>query len=314
MALFKPKNPATGIERELENLRYRKSQLHSLLVAAETRLGEVLDERRRSLLEADLDKVGGERERVRALIDRHRDERDSAIDAIATIDQKLADCETRLAQERDKGARKREADKRSEEVDKARMELSEYRSANARMIDALRPLAGIVPAALAALENLQRLGHELAIGVELALAESESYVTMMRDGGAPIRTELAPPPAPPQPPKVERLTVVCLAPSKWREASGEIRSAGRLCEADPPRAIADRALQLHNAILPNSAEHLRLRETEPVDHAPQLERDCFWLDQPKPQSKPAEPHATTPVVHSGLPGARTGVAVATPLR
>jgi hypothetical protein len=61
------------IERELDGLRHRRDLLHRQREAAEAALQKALADRRRILLEADLDKTGGEREPVRRLVERLRE-------------------------------------------------------------------------------------------------------------------------------------------------------------------------------------------------------------------------------------------------
>jgi hypothetical protein len=312
MAIFSKssKNGVSDVEREIDQLRARRKMLAAQQETATAALARAREDRRTRLLEQDLDSI--DRDKLKNIVPRLADELDAVNDALVTVDGKLADAETRLAQERDKGARKREADQRSEEVGRARMELSEYLSANARMVGALRPLASIVPAALAALENLERLGRELAVGVELALAESEAYVTQMQSGSVEIRAE-APPVTPPAPaPKVERKQVFLRHPGKWVEA-GEIITAGRHVTCSPPIAIALAAIEHGHGVDPESRTAQELRGLQDPDFAFQPPASCLDISQPI-TPKPPEVHVTEPVVHSALPGARTGTAVALPTR
>jgi hypothetical protein len=145
----------------------------------------------------------------------------------------------------------------------------------------------------------------------MRIDEATRYISMVQEGAAAIRSEPAPMPPPAPAPAVERRVIVVLQASKWMDA-GEVRTAGRLSQADVPVTIAEQAVAIGNALPVDSDAYRRLREIEGVDHAPQLERDCFWLDRARPVPGQREPHVTVPVVHSGLPGARVGTAVALP--
>jgi hypothetical protein len=61
-------------------------------------------------------------------------------------------------------------------------------------------------------------------------------------------------------------------------------------------------------VLPNSREHLRLREIEGVDYAYQHESGCQWLDEPKPAPAPPQIHVAEPAIHSGIAGVRSAYA------
>jgi hypothetical protein len=182
------------------------------------------------------------------------------------------------------------------------------------LVDALAPLTSVGIMSAAAHVNLQFLTSELGKGIDAAFDEVTQYVAQVAAGSTEIRTEApAPPPAPPAP-TVERLSIIALRPSKWMDVDG-IRTVGRLCQCDPPTAVARRALELRNAVAVDSAEYRKLREVECADFAYQHESGCHWLDRPRPAPQPLEVHATTPLVHSALPGQpRVGTAVATPLR
>ena len=100
------------------------------------------------------------------------------------------------------------------------------------------------------------------------------------------------------------------------------RGACAAGEAFVPAPIAQRALDLGNAVTVDSPTYRRLRESECGDFAWQPESGCAWLDQPRPTPKPAEVRASEPPIHSSVmpPAdpyegvAMTGAARAVPTR
>jgi hypothetical protein len=116
--------------------------------------------------------------------------------------------------------------------DVARVVLGDFQAASARMVDALKPLAGIGALSAAAHVNADYLTRELAKGVEGAFAEVQGYIAQVSAGIVDIRIEPpTPPPSPPPSPAIERRTVVVLSPSKWTEPDGTVRTVGRLAQA-----------------------------------------------------------------------------------
>ena len=310
MALFK-KNNATAAERDLDALRHRKALLEKQREIAESALEKAVADRRRILLESDLDQNGGQREPV-ALIERLKDENEAVTDALAVIDQKIADAEARVAAEKDETARQREAEKRQAGLAAARNMLDRFREISTELVDALALLRSCGPACAAAHGNLEYFARELPGGIQAAFIEVEGYCAMVAGGNVPIRAEVVAPQTPPPAPAIERRVIVCLQASKWFEPDGTIRTAGKLSQAHVPITIAEQAVAIDNALPVDSDAYKRLREFEPVDHAPQLERDCYWLDQPRFELKPAEVHVTEPPVHSALappPVAYQGAAI-----
>jgi hypothetical protein len=313
MGIFRTKNGTLeSLERQLDERRVRRELLAKQLATAEGNLQRETAKRRTVMLEQSLDANGNDRDKLRVVIERARDEADVTRDALSTLDAQISEAEVRLAAERERTAREREAARLRDEMDKARVQLSELRTKFGQVADAMRALDRI-PAMLAARENLERVGPQLITGAELGLADGESYAQQMLAEHTPIRAEAPAPPPAPQPPKVERKQIFLRHASRWVE-NGTTTTAGPHCTVSPPVDIARAALEFNHAVLPDSETARALRAQMDPDYGWWHPDRCCDLTQPQPAPKAPEVHVTTPVQHSGIPGARTGVAVAVPVR
>jgi hypothetical protein len=308
------------IERELEALRHRRELLTRQREVADGALSKALADRRRVLLESDLDKTGGEREPIRRLVERLRDEAESITDAIGSLDRQISETEDKLAQERDKGIRDRERQHRQEALDAARVVLGDFRAVSARMVEALAPLAGIGVMSAAAHTNLAYLAGELDKGIQASFAEVESYISMIVSGDAPIKID--PPMVAPVPPPaaIKRKAVFLRRAGRWQEGP-EVITAGKHVTCSPPLAIALAAIEHGHAVDPESRVAQELRRLQDPDYAFQPAASCLDISRPMPAPAQPEIHASARPVHSGIAppagpyqGAMVGTAVATPVR
>jgi hypothetical protein len=304
------RNETDNIEKLLDQQRTRKKMLLAQKAAAESALQRALANRRQTMIEADMD--NGRTQEARALTVRLRDENDSIDDALSSLDAQISEIEARLVAERAARARELEAARLREEMAKVREKLTAMKTACAEATDAMRALDKI-PAMLAARENLERVAPQLVVGTELGLADGESYIAQMLAEHTPILAELPAAPEPPPPAAIERKQIFLRHPGKWVE-NGEIVTAGKHVVCMPPLAVALAAIQHGHAVDPESRVAQELRRLQDPDYAFQPAASCFDISRPMPEPKPAEPRATEPIVHSGLPGARVGVATAVPTR
>jgi hypothetical protein len=250
MGIFRSsKSGVADLERDVDGLKTRRKTLLAQQQTAAAALAQAREDRRTRLLEHDLDSANGDRERVKGLVIRLTDEHDAIADALATVESRLTETEARLTQGREARACELEGARRREQIARARAAVQKAAAANREVIAAFEPLGSIVISAKAAAENTRHVGDQLGLGYDLALREIEAYCTRLLAGTEVIKAEPVPVPVVSPPPKVARRSIVVLQPSKWIEADGAIRTAGRLSEADPPIAIAERALELRNAIL-----------------------------------------------------------------
>jgi hypothetical protein len=293
MALFK-KNNATAAERDLDSLRHRRALLMKQKEIAEGALEKAIADRRKILLEADIEQNGG-REPVKALIERLRDENESIVDALSAIDGKICDAEVRIAAEKDETARRREVEKRQAALAAARNLLDRSREINAELVDALALLRSCGPACAAAHGNLEYFANEMPGGIRAAFTEAAAYCVMVAEGTAPINAEPVAPQAPPAAaPAVERMAIFLRGPSRWVEPDGE-HTAGPHNIVSPPKRVAELALQFGHAVPAHSetAKHLRsLADPHPGWFSP---ASCLDISQPIPEPATPEPRATVPL-------------------
>jgi hypothetical protein len=299
MGIFR-KSAVEQLESEIDQLHTRRKLLARQREAADAALQKALADRRKRLLEDDLDRSNGERGPVRALIERLRDENDSITDALNSLDAKLAEAETKLAQARERGKRDAERQHRQEQLDAARAARNEFKEVAARMVEALAPLAPIGVMSAAAHVNLQYLAGELTKGFDAAFTEVQSYISMVTAGEAAIKAEPVVLPSAPPPAPIERRSVTLLQASRWMDVDG-IRTGGKLSEADLPLAVAEKALAYGYALETGSDAVRRMLETTGRDYAPQLPQHCVDITRPAPApGLPPDAHATEPPLHSAL--------------
>src|SRR5262249_44679596 len=152
---------------------------------AETALQKAIGDRRRILLEADLDRTNGQREPVRQLVERLRDEAESIDDALAALDRQIGEAELRFEAERDARERDQERQKRQEALNAARAVFDRYKEISAELVDALKLLTPCGPTCAATHANIEYLNRELPGGVESAFAEAQSYIVQVTEGTTP---------------------------------------------------------------------------------------------------------------------------------
>jgi hypothetical protein len=214
--IFRKKNGGNGIEsieRELIELKKRKSALQTMLETAEADLARAIEDRRHRLLESDLDANGGEP--VKDIVSHIRDSRDAIADAVSGVDVKIMDAAQRLDQEHDQIVRKAEADSRSRQLVEIEDARSEYERAAKRLVDTFDNVGGPLPQAAHLQMLIARTAADLMNGTAEAAAQLKGYITSVTTPGAPIFPQAPPVAAVPPPPQVERKTVYLLADAKW---------------------------------------------------------------------------------------------------
>jgi hypothetical protein len=308
MAFLKRGTAIGEIEKERDQLLTRRKALLAQQAAATAALARAIEDRSQRMVEADMD--AGTADKARALTIRLRDENDSITDALASLDAKIGECEARLEIERERGKRDQERQARQEQLDHVRDVRERFREACRELIAALKPLASIGPDSANAHAVTEYLDAQLALAHEAGFAECASYVARVSAGATEIKVE--PPAASPTPPPatIERKAVFLRHPGRWTEENGEVITAGRHVVCSPPIAVALAAIQHGHAVDPESRVAQELRRLQDPDFAWQPPASCIDISRPIPAPQLAEAHATTPLVHSGLPGQpRVGVNV-----
>jgi hypothetical protein len=304
-------------ERELANLRRRWELVAGQLQSAERALNEAVDERRKVLLEADLENLAKNgSQSPKAFISRLRDEHSACVDALATLDHKIVAAEQKIAVERDIAARQAEAELRTRQISEAEEARARFIAAGELLAQKLEPL---VPTAIevgAAAGNVKFLTAQLALGVEAGLVAAKGYAARITETGEPIRVEIAKVEPPKPLPRIERRSMLLLQASLWpdpEEPSPGIRTSGKMTTVPLPLAVADAAERYGFALEPYGPVAMRYREFEPVDYAYNSPNGCRDISKPPVKSPGDDQTVTSPVIHSSLAGARVGVANAAPV-
>jgi hypothetical protein len=317
MGLFRAKNGVADAEKEIDGLKTRRKALLAQHQTATAALARAKEDRRTRLLESDLDAAGADREKVKGLVLRLADELDAVADALATVDGKLADAEGKLLAERERGKRDAERQRRQEQLDAARAARNEFKEVAARMVEALAPLTSVGVMSAAAHTNLAYLAGELDKGLTAAFDEVAQYISMVSAGTVEIKIEPPVPHAPPSAPAIERMPIFLRAPSRWREADGEVVTAGPHCTVSPPVDVARAALQFNHAVEVDSETARALRAQMDPDYGWWAADRCCDLTQPAPAPGQPEVHVSEPARHSEFAppaGPYAGAAMVGPAR
>jgi hypothetical protein len=200
-----------GLTAELENLRHRKSQLDALLVAAEQRLDEATRDRQAKLLEYDPANDGPP---TNAIILRLTDERDACIDALAAVDAKATAAQHRLDEERDSLQRQtasKELTAAADQLDRVAVDLAAVTS---RLPEAMQQVLTRLPTKPVSKEHVELFATEVVAALQLIAREGRLHAVQVACGAGTVCEPAAQEPAKPPAPKVERLEIFPLQPSK----------------------------------------------------------------------------------------------------
>jgi hypothetical protein len=294
MGLLSRRNsPIADAEREVSALRAKRDELATKLAQAEAAVEQARADRRTRLVEGDdpddaPDHVATARER-----------RDSLIDAIAEVDQRLSAAVQKLGELRDKTEREQKAAKHRRQIAEAREALPEWIAQTERLIAKLQPLETLAFEAAAAAGNVKYFKDQLVVAIEVGLTHVESYIAQML-AGAPIKHEPMPiEPPPPKPPAIERQSVFLRHASFWYE-NGEVVTSGPHTTPALPVEVAQQALSHNHAVPVDSQAAADLRaQMDPAYGFWPADR-CIDLTKPRPAPPPpGEPATATALpVHS----------------
>ena len=308
MGIFKRKNGADAIstiEGEIEAMRARRTKLHAQLATAEAELERAIADRRRHLVEEDVD--GDANHHPRDVVGHARDHRDGLIDAIAELDQRIAAVETKLVEARDRLAREAAAKELNALAEALDATVERFREAADGMTAAVVPIAHLVPHSSPTLAaRLTELTRDAAAAVGELLVMARTHAEQVIAGTGTIRHPPAPAaPAPAVPPDVPRRVIFVRANSSWQEPDGTIATAGIHSTPSVPVKIAEQALRNNTALVPGSEIAQKLLQIEGPDWGKPHPNDCVDLATGlRPEKLPERNSA--PVVHSGA--AVTGTA------
>ena len=309
----KPETPLAALEREVSDLVARRVALEGKLAETNGALREALDQRRQSLLDSDLDDATAAARRD-LLVRDGRDRVEALGDALAQLGTKIADAEQRLGELRDRAER--------EQIAAAvRAATAELETARAEFNEVAVKLVGMMQAVAACTANVQPdllpqisafIISEVPTAVDGLIGHARAYAAQTESGHAPIHRPAAPPPAELPEPAIERMRVYTLVALRWKERE-QVRTAARYTYAEPPRALAERAIGRNLADLPDSDRAKNLIQSFGLIHSPAHPDDCAdleSLDQPAP-AESSSPTFSRPQLPEGMQErigpARTGV-------
>jgi hypothetical protein len=297
------------LETELAAQHTRKDLLSKQLTTVEGKIGEAVAARQVRLLEAADLEVPNEHS---PLVERLRDERAAVLTAISTIDQRIAESESRLAAERDRSKREAAARELNGVTDELTKLADDYAAVVSRLPAMLAGVIDKLPQAVVSKSHTEMFANEVLAALRMVVSESRSHAAQIVSGNAQICESAAQQPAnPPAPAIVERRQIFLLAASRWEE-NGETICNGPHCTASPPAPIARAAIEFGHALEAGSDLAVTLQMRSPPNYSVFLAADCVDISRPKELSRPpGSQTAAPPPVHSAFVGRpRIGTAVA----
>jgi hypothetical protein len=184
VGLFKRK-PA-----ELDQLYARKSLLEKQLLVAERELAAAVEARQQVLVEGDPVEQPNERS---DLVARLRDEVDAVRNAITTVDERIAEAESRVAAERDRTKREIAGKELTASADALDRVTDEVAAALAKVFPALDDVLSKLPLPhLVQKANLKVFSDAVIEAMRSQVNEARRYLTRLVEGDAvlaPPRTE-----------------------------------------------------------------------------------------------------------------------------
>jgi hypothetical protein len=303
MAFGRKKDPIVELERERNELVARRDVLEQKFDRAHAALAAATNERRTSLLDADLDDATAATRRD-AVVRDARDRVEAIGDALQEIERKIADATTRLAELRTAA----EQSENAREIRAAASPLADARNEAAagllKTLDTARALTAKVPVNVDFIPQLNSIAETFLAATGELLETAERHAAGVMNGSVPGARPPPPPlPEPPAPP-IARVTIYALSPLRWKERE-QTMTAPRYAWANPPRPVAALAVERGLAGLPDSEHVRRVIESFGVASGPgdpDQAIDLDRLDEP-----PAEQHApsTTPEFIETIGATRT---------
>jgi hypothetical protein len=303
-------NSTADIERELESLRARRADLTERVTVAQAEVEAATIARREHLVTGDITDDEASRAAAQRVFAAEA-QAWSLQDAIAGIDRQVAEAEAKLAAERDRLARVanvRDQKSRADHLDEV---LPPFRDAIAAL---LPPLAAVMAVLRHAdqnfVPNVRALLGEIALAVEMQVAELRAQAERIEQGDEPTIHAPAPPIEVAAPIQVDRKPVFLLVDSKWVDVDG-LRTAGRHREVHVPAPVAEAAILHGHGFDPTTADGadraMKLAHWRSPDYCAHHPSAC--VDLASPRTPQEESESVAPVIHSEFIGeAQSGVA------
>jgi hypothetical protein len=295
---------------ELDQLRARRTLLEKQLVTAGRELAAAIEARQQALLEGDPD-TPLDGQSASGLVGRLHDEKAAVVTAISTIDQRIAEAESKLATERDLAMREAAGKELTAAVDQLDRVAADLASIVARIPATLADVLGRLPPPHSVLpERIQAFANGLIDALQTELGEARAYSMRLTAGDAALVTPRPDDVKTAPVPIVERQEVFLLAPSRWTEPNGEVLTGGPHATCSPPAAIAARALEFGHALDPLSDFAIMLRQRIPPNYGYFSPQDCVDINEPKSTKPPGGPTAAAPMYSEFVGRPRVGTAIA----
>jgi hypothetical protein len=290
MAFGRKKDPIVELERERNDLVARRDVLEQKFDRAHAALAAATNERRTSLLDADLSDEEACRRRDQLCRDA-KDRVEALGDATSQIGSKIADMEAKVVELRAEA----EKSEHTREIRAAIAPLADARNEAAaglrKTLDTARALAAKVPVNPDFIPQLNSIAETfLAATGELFETAERHAAGVMNGASLPVRPS-PPPPSEPPVPEIDRLRIYTLANLKWCER-GQVMTAPRYAWATPPRAVSETAIARNLADLPGRERTERLIAGFGVHNGPVPGDMCIDLDCDPPAEE--QPRALPP--------------------
>ena len=283
MAFGRKKDPIVELERERNELVARRDVLEQKFDRAHAALAAATNERRTSLLDADLSDEEACRRRDQLCRDA-KDRVEALGDAISQIGSKIADMEAKVAELRAEAEKQEHARAVRHIADRLETETAALADDGAKIVPLAQELATMMPGvADHFVPGVGELVTALPATLRQFVGEARAYIAQLESGNVQLHRPASPAPQPEPTVQVERLRVYCLSsPIKWRERD-QVICSGRYSFCDPPRDVAELALTRGLVALPDAEITLRTIEGFGANHAvvsPEMCLDLTALDQP----------------------------------
>jgi hypothetical protein len=285
MALLRRKSsPIAEAEAELSDLTSRREVLEQKFDKAHAALAAAINERRTSLLDADLDDATAATRRD-AVVRGARDRVEAIGDALQEIERKIADATTRLAELRDHAEREQIAAAVTSDAAALEVAAKAFADASTALIPIMTAVVGKVPnSAVDFAPRISQILGEIPVALSQLVADARGFAARTASGSEPLRR--APPPAPKtvELPQIERTEIYALAPLRWTER-GQTLTCPRYGMARLPADIAARAITANLADTIGSPRAKKLQESFGLIHGPCMADDCTDLDPEAPAAQ-----------------------------
>ncbi len=279
MGLLRKKadDPVTATEAELASLRARRDKLIEKAASAADELKRAVNQRRRTLLEIDLDNANDPRIAVGHL----RDKADAIGDAIIEVDGRIVEVGQRLADVRDAAGRQGASGELGVLIDALAAAADRFATASADMLQALGPATfGTPHSSPTFASTVEVLTRDVTTAVRQLMGHARRHAKNIVVANAEIHRPSVPHPPTPPPMEIEQREIFALVRLRWTE-DGQTKCCDKFAFAHLPVAAAERAIARNLADVRESERTKKLIAAFGISTAvirPQMGIDVVNLD------------------------------------